>query len=283
MRRYILNDVSPVSSDVQEFPLLDNGASENGCLCQGVFWPGTVRFNNGECAPLFIGGILKSAEIFTIAQKIAQEIADCFCSQKLLFLQILEGAAPFCRLVCDNLQSLSLSDAFTYDVAQLKVNSYLDGSQARQHQVSLPLQHISGKQITTLEAYDRVIVFDDLIDAGQTCAWLLSEYLPPYDPKQISAYFMLEKSRKRTPEVEETLKDVGAVCGKRVPNEWVVGYGLDIRLPGKAGQPPLHLFRGPLPGGIYAFNSRIEKQLLAEYQAHPHELQRQLAVIASSA
>lgn len=283
MFRYVFKERSTLSSDPQKFPLLFRGGREEGSyVLQQTEWPRGVRFTDGHIAPLFIGGILSTQEMKIIARNIAQELADRYRGQNLLLIQLLEGAVPFCRLVCTNLAECVEPGGLQYTVASLKVSSYLDGSSAQQHLVSLPLQRFDGEEISSFKGYDRIVVLDDLIDAGNTFSWLLNEYLPALQPKEVSAYFMLEKERRRTAEVEATLARVDAVCGKRVPDEWVVGFGLDIRLPGRKDQEPTHLFRGELPGGIYAFNADIEKRLIAEYQTHSDALRRQLAPMISA-
>ena len=66
--------------------------------------------------------------------------------------------------------------------------------------------------------------------------------------------------------------------GRRVPDEWIVGYGPNRSLPGGKTAKPLHLFRAELPGGMYAFRREIEPRLTAEYQRDPTSVARQLSV-----
>ena len=66
--------------------------------------------------------------------------------------------------------------------------------------------------------------------------------------------------------------------GRRVPDEWIVGYGPNLSLPGGKTAKPLHLFRGELPGGMYAFRREIEPRPTAEYQRDPTSVARQLSV-----
>jgi hypoxanthine-guanine phosphoribosyltransferase len=182
-------------------------------------------------------------------------------------------------MICEALAHCA-ADGFHYDLASIKVSSYLDGTHAQRHQIYQPL-HCNGKTCSTLEGYDQVLILDDLIDAGNTFAWLVDEYLPLFKPKQVCACFMLEKERKRSGAIDKALERSGAVCGKQVPDEWVVGYGLDIHLPGKNGRTGLHLFRNRLPGGVYAFNANIEKKLCSDYREHPEYLLEQLQMYIS--
>lgn len=280
MFRYLIDTPSLLSFDQATFPLL-SGAE--GALCyedQGVSWPRLVCFEDGNRAPLFSGGILSFAEIAQITQSIAQEIVAAYQGKKILLLQLLEGAAPFCAMVCEHLAQCAPA-GFDYAVASIKISSYLEGSKAQAHKVSQPLQFSDGEKGPTVASYDQVIILDDLIDAGNTVTWLIDEYLPAFRPRAVCAYFMLEKKRKRDRAVEAALGKLAAVCGKQVPDEWVVGYGLDIRLPGGSGQPALHLFRNCLPGGVYAFNATIEERLIEHYQKRSGQLARQLRIFAS--
>ena len=277
--RYIINQISAVSADHTEFPLLRGLDGDLYYEDKGVSWPRVIRFCDGAEEPLFLAGILSSAEISTITDTIARELVDLFHGQKVLLVELLEGAIPFCEMLCENLAQYPVED-FQYDLASIKVSSYLDGMRARSHQVSQPL-HCNGKEISTLQHYDQVVILDDLIDAGNTITWLIEKYLPVFKPKQLSAYFMLEKDRKRQSKIDRALDGVGVVCGKKVPDEWVVGYGLDIRVPGGKGQKALHLFRSRLPGGIYAFNATIEKKLIVEYQKESQQVLQQLQIFSS--
>nr|MBF0222767.1 hypothetical protein [Desulfobulbaceae bacterium] len=277
--RYIISDNSTLSMDPQQFPLL-GGLKGEMAEVAGVFWPRTVAFSDGTIEPIFIGGVLCSSEISRIAQTIALELVERYSRKKILLIQLLEGAIPFCEMVCENLSSFK-PENMGYEVASLKVSSYIDGSQAQKHQLSQPL-HCNGREVLTLANYDQVVILDDLIDAGNTVTWLVKEYLPSFSPKKLSAYFMLEKNRGRAVEANIILDRLEAVCGKQVPNDWVVGYGLDMRLPGEKGQHALHLFRGRLPGGIYAFNAAIETKLIADYQKNPQQLLRQLQLYVSN-
>lgn len=277
--RYIISSCTPLSFDPEKFPLL-SGFDREICPDEhGILWLGTVAFSDGTREPLFTGGVLTSAEISKITLEIAQELVERYCGKTILLLQLLEGAIPFCERISENLRHINREN-LQYDIASLKVSSYLDGMSAQAHQVSMPMQ-CNGKAITTLADYDQVVIIDDLIDAGNTLTWLVNDHLPTYRPKKVSAYFMLEKDRERAAEVNRVLGSIEAVCGKQVPDVWVVGYGLDIRLAGKNGRKALHLFRGRLPGGVYAFNPAIEKKLVSEYQEHPQQLHQQLQIFAS--
>jgi hypoxanthine-guanine phosphoribosyltransferase len=253
-----------------EFPLLTGSKAHKDA---NKAYPRTVTFVNG-IQPLFIGGIVSKTEIDTICAGIAATIANRFLEQHILLVQVLEGARPFCRQVFAYLKNNF--PALSHKTAAIKVQSYTNGSQASAHKISQPLHDKNGR-ISDLSEFDTIVILDDLLDMGNTVHWLVTDYLAKLAVRQRSyanapptqAFFMLEKERQRTTEVNEILIQSRAVSGCLVPDEWVVGFGLDINLPGAPGQDSLHLFRDELPGGIYAFNSAIEQELITKYQTDP--------------
>jgi hypoxanthine phosphoribosyltransferase len=219
------------------------------------------------------GGLITGGEVEQIANDIAKRIVENHTGKTVLLIEILEGALSFSRRV---VKSINKHDPqLNYTLTSIKIRSYENGSRAGSHRIDRPLVDEQHREIRTLSKFDTVIVLDDLIDSGGTYAWLVQEYLPDLNPGKITACFMLEKIRPRSPEVEEALDD-NVLIGVQVPDVWVVGYGPDITLPGTAELPPLHLCRGELPGGVYGFNSNIEQQLIAAYHADPTAITEQL-------
>ncbi len=275
MPAYIIDTPAVLRHGV-EFPLL---VGDDTFQTKGKSYPRTISFDHGGSQALFIGGIVSKAEINTICARIAEEIANRFSNRKILLVQVLEGARPFSGQVILCLQRNFPAQA--YEVAALKVCSYTNGSQANGHKIIQPLHNAKG-EIRNLADFDTVVVLDDLLDMGNTIHWLITKYLAKLNAPAIKAFFMLEKERLRTPKVNQTLAQCEALCGCLVPDKWVVGFGLDISLPGTAGQAPLHLFRPELPGGIYAFNDNLEQKLIKEYHISSDDLIKQLGVYTSA-
>ena len=278
MPRYIVPARLELSFD-PSFSLL---ARNSGAFtANGTSYPRMITLEDGARHPLFNGGVVSAAEIEQIAAGTARAIVDEEHGADILIVQVLEGAKPFCQKVLKYLVDKDAERKIEVELASLKVSSYTDGSRATSHRILIPLQDSRGREITSLGKFETVVVIDDLIDTGATFAWLVSEYLPRFSPKALAGYFMLDKNRKRSKEVEEVLAAYNPLCGKLVADEWLVGLGLDIALPGLS-HGPLHLFRAELPGGIYAFNSSIEQRLIKEYQARPQRVIEQLAVYVSA-
>lgn len=272
MAHYVLTDTKSLSTDTERFPLLYEGSS-TVYSNQGVRYPLTLRFVDNSIHPLLIGGLITEGEVEQIAEATAQYILDNHAEETILLIEILEGALSYSRRVVRSLKQLDRQLHFT--LTSIKIRSYEDGSRAGSHRIDRPLVDGQQREIRTLSEYHSVIVLDDLIDSGGTFAWLAREYLPDLSPRKIEACFMLEKVRPRSPEVEEILAG-NVLIGVRVPDVWVVGYGPDITLPGTGELAPLHLCRGELPGGVYAFNSDIEQQLIKIYHSGPHSFVDQL-------
>lgn len=270
------------SQDNSLYPLLYDSRNREFCRNSIKKYPQTIKFSDGSIFPLFSGGILTKEEIDTITAGIAEKIVSNF-SGSLLIVQVLEGARMFCRKVCAYLDRYK-GDNFCYQKAEVKISSYHEGIMAGQQQIIFPLRDENGHQLTDLRKYEAVIILDDLVDAGNTFIWLAGKYLPGFNPQVITACFLLNKKRQRSPAVENFLLANEYIYGKLVPDEWLVGFGLDIALPCPGGRDEtLHLFRELPGGGIYAFNKEIERRLIAEYKLNPRLILDQLRVYVSKA
>lgn len=276
MPDYILPPQADLSRDPSLFPLLTEGRRETH-QDLAIRYPLTIAWADGGREPLLIGGVASRQELERIASGCAAAILSRHAGQRLLLLELLEGASFFYNLVVAALDTAKGAAGCTVHHAAIKISSYTDGSRATSHQLSRPLHHRQGRPLPDLAAIDAICVLDDLIDAGATFAWLLTEYLPAVTPVAAEGYFMLDKERPRAPWIQELLGRCNPVNGKLVPDQWLVGYGPDITVAGSETLAPLHLFRGELPGGVYAFNSAIERQLTAAYHRQPRQLRDHLA------
>lgn len=258
-----------------EFPLLLG--NQEPFQDQAFRYPLSFSFSDGSSAPLFTAGVVSSPALERIALSTVEQIATRHMGQRLLLVQVLEGARLFFRMLIPHLEHLCPAAGIDYEIGSLKVRSYSHGSRAASHQILQPLQDSRGQELNNCSGFDGVILIDDLIDAGHTMAWLITEYLPCFTVNRIGVSTMLSKSRSRTNTVNEILSRHLISAGMQVPNDWLVGYGLDMALPGDGETQTLHLFRQALPGGVYAFNSNIEERLVREYQQRPAWVAEQLS------
>ena len=95
----------------------------------------------------------------------------------------------------------------------MSVSSYGDGS------VSSGVVRVVKDLDETIEGKN-VIVIEDIIDTGRTLSYLL-EMLKGRNPESLALCTLLDKPERRTHEVSVDY------TGFQIPDEFVVGYGLD--------------------------------------------------------
>jgi hypoxanthine phosphoribosyltransferase len=141
-----------------------------------------------------------------LAKQIAADYAD---ADSLLLVGVLKGALMF---MADFSRALGRYGP-PVEVEFMAVSSYGQGS-------------TSSGVVRILKDLDRdiagrtVIVVEDIVDSGLTLSWLL-KYLASRSARSIDVVTLLRK-----PEAMRVAVDVKYV-GFDIPNEFVVGYGLD--------------------------------------------------------
>lgn len=144
-----------------------------------------------------------------IQQRCAQlgkEIAECFRGQDLTLIVILKGSFVFSADLCREID-LPLSIDF------IGLSSYGDAT------TSSGVVRITQDLSKPIEAR-QVIVVEDIIDTGLTMKYLLDN-LASRRPAGLSVCSLLEKPAGGH-EIEINF------LGFTIPNEFVVGYGLDF-------------------------------------------------------
>jgi hypoxanthine phosphoribosyltransferase len=152
--------------------------------------------------------------LFTEAQiqerigELAQEIETEYAGRDLLIVGVLRGAV---MVMAD------LARAFTRHIEMdwMAVSSY--GSGTKSSGVVRILKDLD----TDISGRD-VLIVDEIIDSGLTLSWLTSN-LASRNPASVEVATLLRK-----PEALKVPLDVKFV-GWDIPNEFVVGYGLDYR------------------------------------------------------
>jgi hypoxanthine phosphoribosyltransferase len=146
-----------------------------------------------------------------IAERVAElgaEISRDYDGKNVLFLCVLKGAVIF---LADLLRNLTISVEIDFVAA----SSY-DGD-ASTGEVSFSLffhTDIAGKNI---------LVVEDILDTGLTCSVLMRQ-IAALGPADLKLCALLDKSTAR--QVETKAPDY---VGFSIPDEFVVGYGLDYR------------------------------------------------------
>lgn len=147
---------------------------------------------------------LSKEEINVIVSRVAKNINEDYKDKDPLFICLLKGAVPFAT---DLLKEISIKCRIEY----LKVSSY-DGTRSTGNlKIESPFPEIEGKDI---------IIVDDIIDTGKTLLELKKLILEK-GAKSVSLAILLDKPEGRKYDV------YADYIGTLIPNEFVVGYGLD--------------------------------------------------------
>ena len=165
--------------------------------------PGADHGYHGELAAILIGEDDLKAKIAVLAKAVA---ADHDMDTPPLLVCVLKGAVMF---VTDFARALPIPSELEF----MAVTSY--GSATSSSGVVRILKDLD-RDITGR----RVVIVEDIIDSGLTLSWLLRN-LATRGPASVDVVALLRKP--------EAIKvDVGVrYVGFDIPNEFVVGYGLD--------------------------------------------------------
>ncbi len=153
--------------------------------------------------------LLTTEELDAITDRLAREIEDTYrdSDKQLVLVAILKGSMPF---AADLMRKIRLP----LQIEVMKVSSYGAGTKSSgEIKVSLDLNR------EDLPDTDLLIV-EDIVDSGRTLA-RLSELLRHRNAHSVRAVTLLDKPSRREVPFEPDF------CGAVVPDEFVVGYGLD--------------------------------------------------------
>jgi hypoxanthine phosphoribosyltransferase len=150
--------------------------------------------------------LITEKEILERLEELATEIWAEYEGKDLLLVGVLKGAVMV-------MADLSRALPGTAPVDWMAVSSY--GSGTKSSGVVRIL-----KDLDTDISGRHVLVVEDIIDTGLTLSWLVSN-LGSRGPASVEIVTLLRK-----PEAQQMTVDVKYV-GYDIPNEFVVGYGLD--------------------------------------------------------
>lgn len=153
--------------------------------------------------------LVTEKEIEEATTRIAAEIDRDYANSdgRLVLLGILKGSVPFLAELMKKIKS-------NPEIEVMKVSSYGSGTKT-----SGSVKIILDWQREHIEECD-VIVVEDIIDSGRTLSYLC-QYLKQKGAKSVRTCTLLDKPSRR--EVDF----VPDYCGMEVPDEFVVGFGLD--------------------------------------------------------
>jgi hypoxanthine phosphoribosyltransferase len=150
--------------------------------------------------------LIRRAAIQKRVREVAHQITRDFKGERVHLIGVLKGA---CIFLSDLVREISLETSIDF----IAVSSYGKGKQ-------------SSGQVRVLKDLDssieglNVVVVEDILDTGLTLSYLL-RVLQQRKPKTLRVAALLDKPSRR-------IKDVsGDYIGFTIPDEFVVGYGLD--------------------------------------------------------
>ena len=151
--------------------------------------------------------LVSEEEIEEIVTRIADEISRDYEGRRLVLLCILKGSVVF---MGDRMKKIKIP----VEIDFMKVSSY--GSSTT----------TSGTINLVLDLYrddlaeSDILVVEDIIDSGRTLSYLVN-YLKLKGARSVKTVTMLDKPERRQVAFEPDYR------GKIIPDEFVVGYGLD--------------------------------------------------------
>jgi hypoxanthine phosphoribosyltransferase len=140
--------------------------------------------------------------------EIAKQITEHYAGKQVHLICILKGGAFF---MCELAKRIDLPVSMDF----MKVSSYGSGTVSTgQVKVKYDLSY------ETLENYD-VVVIEDIIDTGHTLSNLLV-HLQNRNAHSVKLCALVDKPDRRLVDVKVDY------CGYTIPDEFVIGYGLDF-------------------------------------------------------
>ena len=150
--------------------------------------------------------LIRRAAINKRVREVAKEISRDFKGERVHLIGVLKGA---CIFLSDLVREINLECSIDF----IAVSSYGKGKE-------------SSGQVRVLKDLDssieglNVVLVEDILDTGLTLSYLL-RVLQQRKPKALRVAALLDKPSRRLKQVE------GNYIGFSIPNEFVVGYGLD--------------------------------------------------------
>lgn len=139
-------------------------------------------------------------------KELDDQISKDYAGKQVHLVCILKGSVFF---TCELAKRITVPVSMDF----MSVSSYGDGTK------SSGVVRIAKDLDETLEGKD-VLVIEDIIDSGRTLSYLL-EVLQKRNPASMRLCTLLDKPDRRTHEVHVDY------VGFEIPDEFVVGYGLD--------------------------------------------------------
>ena len=150
--------------------------------------------------------LLDEEAIKEIIDDLGKRISNDYKDKKLLLVSVLKGSVIF---MADLMRAIDIECKIDF----MAVSSYGSGSESTGH-----VKIIKDLDID-LDGYDLLLV-EDILDSGNTLS-KLKKLLLARNPRSVRICTFLDKPSRRTADI------VADYVGRAIPDEFVVGYGLD--------------------------------------------------------
>lgn len=150
--------------------------------------------------------LISEKKLHSRIDELAKIIHEAYEGKEITFICILKGSVFFTVELAKRIPS-------NVKLEFIRVSSYHGTDSTGIIEMKIDLQDdIKGKD---------VIVIEDIIDTGKTLSYL-KEYLKSKEPNSVKICAMLDKKERRQCKIEADY------VGFDIPDEFVVGYGLDV-------------------------------------------------------
>ena len=153
--------------------------------------------------------LLNEEEIAEVVADIAKQVSEDYKDKNLLLVCVLKGSICF---MADLMRKITIP----LHIEFLRAKSYLAGASESCGNVEVK------SAIDNLSEYD-VLVVEDIFDTGRTLQKVKAKMIED-GAKSVRLCSLLDKPERRDEEVTIKLD----YTGRKIPNEFVVGYGLDF-------------------------------------------------------
>ena len=150
--------------------------------------------------------LFSEEEIAEIVRNMGRQISEDYKGKNLFMVSVLKGSLPF---MADLMRSITIPCEIDF----LSVSSYGKGTQTSGE------VRILKDLDASLEGKDLLVV-EDILDSGVTLSFLLKN-LSARNPASVRLCTFLDKPERRRVNIKADY------IGASVPDEFIVGYGLD--------------------------------------------------------
>ncbi len=154
--------------------------------------------------------LITEEEISKKVEEIARQIEEAYANSEnnLVLLCILKGSVVF---MAELMKRIKLP----VEIDFMKVSSYGSGTES-----SKTISILLDIRRKDMEKSD-ILIVEDIIDSGRTLSYLI-EYLYLKGAASVKTCTLLDKPSRRVVDLEPDF------CGFIIPDEFVVGFGLDF-------------------------------------------------------